>query len=152
MQGPHREDAVTRFVRVVPDAVHGCVYSVRVFLASRAEPHLNAAFRKPCVSDCLHTISLDDSFAPPANIRRFVRASFVRIRMTHHLSHTGDRAWPPRPGVESIVSRSSGQFIFASVAMHFITIPGAGPATQLAIVRGLSPFSPLNALYEHILA
>ena len=58
--------------------------------------------------------------------------------------------------MEEIVVKSSGQFIFASVVIKFISSPNSNPVQQLEIVRGLrasgeeSPFAQLDALYRHI--
>ncbi|KJA19434.1 hypothetical protein HYPSUDRAFT_98245, partial [Hypholoma sublateritium FD-334 SS-4] len=112
--------AQARLVTAVGAVLRSCAYPVRVLFASRAEPHLLAAFREPCIAGALRSISLDDDdYAPGDDIRRFVRAAFAHIHTTHPLGDMLGAAWPPRAAVEGIVSRSSGQFVFAAVAMRF---------------------------------
>ncbi len=56
------------------------------------------------------------------------------------------------------MSKGSGQFIYASVVINFISDPNQHPARQLEIVLELdpsgscTPFAQLDALYRHILS
>ncbi|KJA14536.1 hypothetical protein HYPSUDRAFT_431298 [Hypholoma sublateritium FD-334 SS-4] len=74
------------------------------------------------------------------------------------MCHLLDDNWPAEESVWEIVNKSSGQFIYASVVMNFLSLPRAHPAHQLEIVRGLrpsglsTPFAHLDALYRHILS
>ena len=58
--------------------------------------------------------------------------------------------------MQEIVAKSSGQFVYASVVIKFVSLPSSSPSTQLDIVRGLrpagraTPFAELDALYRHI--
>ena len=67
-----------------------------------------------------------------------------------------DPMWPAPALVQEIVSKSSGQFIYASVVRKFISSPHHHPVQQLDVVRGLrpagelTPFAQLDALYQHI--
>ena len=75
---------------------------------------------------------------------------------------TGERAarpdWPCNTDVQEIVQKSSGQFIYSSVVINFVSSPRHHPARQLEIVRGLrpagklTPFAQLDVLYRHILS
>ncbi len=58
--------------------------------------------------------------------------------------------------VLEIAQKSSCQFIYASVVIHFLSAPSANPSVRLDILRGLrpsgrlTPFAQLDALYRHI--
>jgi hypothetical protein len=61
--------------------------------------------------------------------------------------------------IDLLVSKSSGQFIYASTVVKYIDIQDDNPMERLAIVLGLkkspddeNPFSELDTLYSHILA
>ncbi len=56
---------------------------------------------------------------------------------THHLSHTLPPDWPSLADAEMIVTKSSGQFIFAAVSLKFISTPHKSPDAQLKIILGL---------------
>lgn len=149
-------DKQKSLIRIVSDFVSTRDYPMIVLFASRREPQLNAAFRHPMFTDILRGISLDNDYTADDDIRLFVNRSFAQIKNTHHLSHTLDSEWPSRNNVEMIVTQSSGQFIFASVSMNFISTPHKNPVSQLNIVLGLrpietsNPFAQLDALYMHI--
>ncbi|KAF8198449.1 hypothetical protein BJ912DRAFT_951416 [Pholiota molesta] len=111
-----------------------------IFLvASRREPQIEAAFVRKEVSRVVLTLPLDNSD---------VEQTSEDIRLD----------WPAASIVEEIVVKSSGQFIFASVVINYLSSPRANPATQLDIIRGirlrgpssLNPFAHLDALYQHI--
>ncbi|KAF9477319.1 hypothetical protein BDN70DRAFT_786618, partial [Pholiota conissans] len=56
-----------------------------------------------------------------------------------------------------IVEKASGQFIYASVVMNFVSTPDKLPLTQLYIIENIrardptdNPFANLDALYQYI--
>ncbi|KAF9473788.1 hypothetical protein BDN70DRAFT_997465, partial [Pholiota conissans] len=66
--------------------------------------------------------------------------------------------WPPVSRVEEIVTKSSGQFIYASVVIKYVSLPRYNPARRLNIIhdinlqgsQSLNPFEHLDQLYQHI--
>ncbi|KAF8198435.1 hypothetical protein BJ912DRAFT_26103 [Pholiota molesta] len=132
-----------------------------VFLiASRREPQIEAEFIRKPISKILKILPLDNSDIEQTSedIRHFLVDKFHDIKETHRLKHYLPIDWPPASSVEEIVSKSSGQFIFASVVINYLLSPRANPARQLEVVRGirlrdpssLNPFAHLDALYKHI--
>lgn len=146
----------TRLIRIISEFVRAGDYPVIALFASRMEPQLNATFSEANIADSLREISLDNNYSADDDIRRFVNKSFAQIRKTHPLRRTLDSHWPSRHDVEVIVTKSSGQFIFATVSMKFISTPDENPAAQLKIILGLrlfeasNPFAQLDTLYMHI--
>ncbi|KAF8198439.1 hypothetical protein BJ912DRAFT_821340, partial [Pholiota molesta] len=132
-----------------------------VFLvASRREPQIEAAFVRKDISNLVLILPLDNSDIEQTSddIRRFVVDECRDIKETHRLKHYLPIDWPPDSSVEDIVSKSSGQFIFASVAINYLSSPRANPTRQFEVIRGIrmrdpstqNPFAHLDALYEHI--
>ncbi|KAF8198419.1 hypothetical protein BJ912DRAFT_845373, partial [Pholiota molesta] len=132
-----------------------------VFLvASRREPQIEAGFARKEVSNLVLTLPLDNSDVEQTSddIRRFVVDKFLEIKETHLLKRYLPNDWPPASSVEEIVSTSSGQFIFASTVISYLSSPRANPAHQLEVVHGIrlrelasqNPFAHLDALYKHI--
>lgn len=128
-----------------------------VLFASRAESHLVSAFRYPVITPALLNLSLDNqSYLPDKDIRLYLDDKFAEIKDTHFLRHLLANNWPAENVLQEIVSKSSGQFIYASTAMNFVSLPRTHPVHQLEIVRGLrpvgsqTPFANLDALYRHI--
>lgn len=130
-----------------------------VLFASRCEYQIQMAFNSQDTDHILKRLSLDDNYQPEEDIRRFLYDSFNIIKRTHpilkgRLIHN----WPSPEHVQEIVDKSSGQFIFASVVIKFLSMPTSNPQKHLDIIRGLhpagrlTPFAQLNALYRHILS
>ncbi|KAF8198548.1 hypothetical protein BJ912DRAFT_29602 [Pholiota molesta] len=129
-----------------------------VFLVSgRREAQIEAAFRQDPVANLLRTLSLDEISASD-DIRRFLNNKFSEIKATHLRKHLLAADWPPMSVVGELVAKSSGQFIFASVVINYISSPRANPSAQLEVIRGIrlrdassqNPFALLDALYQHI--
>jgi hypothetical protein len=132
-----------------------------VFLvASRREPQIEAVFIRKEVLDLVLTLSLDNSDIEQTSddIRRFLVDKFCDIKDTHLLKRHLPIDWPPASSVEEIVTKSSGQFIFAAVVINHLSSPRGNPAYQLEVIRGIrlrdpssqNPFAHLDALYQHI--
>lgn len=127
-----------------------------VLVASRNEPHLTMTFNEIGISP--DSIYLDESYRPADDIRLFLSAEFSRIRATHSLRDILDANWPLPTDFDSILNKSSGQFIYAATVMRFIANSAASPKRNLEIVLSLrvapniSPFATLDSLYTYILS
>ncbi|KAF8186314.1 hypothetical protein BJ912DRAFT_1060358 [Pholiota molesta] len=127
-------------------------------IASRREPHLEMAFEQDVPSEMLVTLQLDDSPEVSGDIRHYLYNKFHDIKQNHPYRHLLERWWPEAATVEKIVEKSSGQFIYASVVIAFISSPCANPASQLDLINGLrsrspsdgNPLANLDALYQYI--
>ncbi|KAF8198403.1 hypothetical protein BJ912DRAFT_25561 [Pholiota molesta] len=95
---------------------------ILVLIASRREPQLETEFGRPPASALLQTIALDDIHASD-DIRRFICDKIADIRTMHIRRHLLAAQWPTPADIEEIVSKSSGQYIFAAVAMNHISSP-----------------------------
>ncbi|KAF8198551.1 hypothetical protein BJ912DRAFT_29625 [Pholiota molesta] len=94
-----------------------------VFLvAGRREAQIEAAFRQDPVANLLRTLSLDEISASD-DIRRFLNNKFSEIKATHLRKHLLAADWPPMSVIGELVAKSSGQFIFASVVINYISSP-----------------------------
>ncbi|KAF5327753.1 hypothetical protein D9619_004089 [Psilocybe cf. subviscida] len=127
-----------------------------VLIASRPEPHLTMTFNE--VGSSVESIFLNEDYRPSDDIRLFVVADLARIRNTHHLGQTLGEHWPSESSINSIVEKSSGQFIYAATILRFIATSSASPAHSLDKVQGLrpvmksSPFAELDAIYTYVLS
>lgn len=128
-----------------------------VFIASRPEPHLTMSFNQ--LGSPMLGLFLDEHYRPARDIRSFVVSEFNKITTSHHLASSHDlKNWPSSNVIDDIVSKSSGQFIYAATIMRFISTSSISPVHSLEIVCGLrpakknSPFSQIDAIYSYILS
>ena len=127
-----------------------------VLICSRAEYRIKMAFNVPAVDRILKRLPLDDNYLADHDVAIFLNERFREIHQTHPMSHLLHPAWPAPALVQEITEKSSGQFIYASVVLKFVSLPRFHPEKQLEIVCGLrasgssTPFAELDALYRHI--
>ncbi|KJA13077.1 hypothetical protein HYPSUDRAFT_50020 [Hypholoma sublateritium FD-334 SS-4] len=150
-------DEQAKLIRIVTVFVKKQVFPMIALFGSRAENQLLTEFRSPMLSDILLQLALDTDYRANEDILRFLNDSFTKIKSTHPLgSELRNSNWPAQAEIDKMLQKASGQFIYASVVIKFISDPNQHPAQQLEIVLGLrpsgslTPFAQLDALYRHI--
>ena len=130
-----------------------------IFLfASRSEQHLSLAFSTRLLPDMTTRIALDESYLPNEDIRLFLTDNFQEIKSTHRLCAYIPPEWPLPDVLDQLVRKSSGQFIYASTVINYVTSIQHKPTDRLDIILGIRPpkknlpFAELDALYTHIFA
>ncbi|PPQ82414.1 hypothetical protein CVT25_008364 [Psilocybe cyanescens] len=125
-------------------------------IASRPEHDIRTAFGYGYLKDITMSVPLDDEYRPSDDIRLFLQDSFAEITETHPFRADIPATWPDVDILESLVGKSSGQFIYASTVIKFVKSSRHQPLQRLEIVLGLRPvqrdmpFAELDALYMHI--
>ncbi|KAF5314855.1 hypothetical protein D9619_007086 [Psilocybe cf. subviscida] len=125
-------------------------------LASRPEHDIQAMFGSPNLLTVHIRLFLDDTYLPDRDIKLFLRDQFEECRTTHPFKQTIPPSWPSDDIVEEITSKSSGQFIYASVVAKYVKSTRHRPHHRLDVVLNLRPatrdlpFSELDSLYNHI--
>ncbi|KAF8166186.1 hypothetical protein BJ912DRAFT_245633 [Pholiota molesta] len=126
-------------------------------IASRPEQHLTLTFNSSPLSGLWRSLVLDDSFKPDDDIRLFLEESFQEIRTTHPYRNLLPALWPGPSDLDTLIRKSSGQFIYASVVVKYVSAPIDRPHRRLEVIMGLRPtrrdlpFSELDTLYMHLL-
>ena len=128
-----------------------------IFLfASRPEQHISFAFSTRILPNITTCIALDESYLPDEDIRLFLTDKFQGIRSTHRLRTYIPPQWPLPDVLNQLVRNSSGQFIYASTVIHYVSSIRHKPTDRLDIVLAIRPsqkdlpFAELDALYTHI--
>jgi hypothetical protein len=129
-----------------------------IFLfASRPEQHISLAFSTGILPNLTTRVALDESYLPNEDIRLFLTDKFQEIKSTHRLRAYIPPQWPLPDVLNQLVQKSSGQFIYASTVIHYVSSIQHKPTDRLDIVLGIHPplrdlpFAELDALYMHIL-
>jgi len=126
------------------------------FFASRPEQHISLAFSTGILPNITTCIALDESYLPDEDIRLFLTDKFQGIRSTHRLRTYIPPQWPLPDVLNQLVRNSSGQFIYASTVIHYVSSIRHKPTDRLDIVLAIRPpqkdlpFAELDALYSHI--
>lgn len=126
------------FVAVLLDEAANCSLPFRFIIASRAESHFETAFQIPISRGDVHCVRLDEhaSFHPEDDIELYLREEFRRIleRQPHAVKRELPLQWPTEEQIRSLVLNASGQFIYASTVIKFVSEPGFHPDSQLDLV------------------
>ncbi|KAF8178751.1 hypothetical protein BJ912DRAFT_907964 [Pholiota molesta] len=127
-------------------------------IASRPEYEIREAFNQNLLNPLKKVLVLDNNYKPDEDIKRYFDSTFRKISKEHcRLGRRLPWPWPAAGDVHSLVSKASGQFIFAATVTKFIDSPRYNPVDRMNIVLRLStsgnetPFTLLDALYRSIL-
>ena len=129
-----------------------------IFFASRPEQHISHAFNTGSLPTFTTSVALDDSCLPDEDIELFLADKFQEIKSSHPRRACIPPKWPLPDVLYQLVIKSSGQFIYASTVIRYITSSRHKPTDRLEIILGIRPaqkdlpFSELDALYTQILA
>ncbi|KAM6496292.1 hypothetical protein JOM56_008998 [Amanita muscaria] len=141
-----------RFLKLIGNAIKDNHFPLRFFICSRPEAHIQETidrFPKPNLQ--IDLASLDDA---NHDIEKFLKDEFSRIASDQGLDSTG---WPGHEKIQQVVYKSSGQFVYASIVIRYVSDEYNSAVMQLDIVLGLkpqssgSPFAELDALFMEIL-
>ena len=127
-----------------------------VVIASRPEHHIRSAFDLGDLNELSSRLSLDDSYNPDADIKKYLVDRFSAIREQHPLRTYLPTPWPMEGVIEKLIAKASGQFIYASTVDRFVSSMRHKPSKRLDILLGhlnagkLKPFEQLDSLYSVI--
>ncbi|TFK33119.1 hypothetical protein BDQ12DRAFT_574972, partial [Crucibulum laeve] len=88
-------------------------------VSSRPEQAIREFFNTGRIQKTSTRLALDDSFDPQKDIETFLHSKFTEIRETHELRCSFASDWPSDSAIRTILNRSSGQFIYASLVMKY---------------------------------
>ncbi|KAF9034010.1 hypothetical protein BJ165DRAFT_1396223, partial [Panaeolus papilionaceus] len=124
-----REEMQTRVLDLLHRlALSQDVLPFAILIHSRPEKHIKNWFSLQSHEKMTNRLTLDASYKPDDDIRLFVTQSFLKILDVHPSRDLLPTGWPfeitnsagyPMEAIETMVRRSSGQFIYAAVAMKF---------------------------------
>ncbi|KIL55172.1 hypothetical protein M378DRAFT_59333, partial [Amanita muscaria Koide BX008] len=141
-----------RILKIIGNAVADTRFSLRFVISSRPEANIQDffnQFQSPTLQ--IDLANVDDAFR---DIETYLTSEFTRIAVEQTLDL---KTWPAQSAIDALVSKSSGQFVYASTVMKYVGDKYESAVAQLNVVLGLkpntgkSPFSELDALYTEIL-
>ncbi|KAF5339204.1 hypothetical protein D9611_011124 [Ephemerocybe angulata] len=127
-------------------------FPFRIIAVSRPERHISTFFSPAAARTAIFKIFLDESYDPDSDITLFLQSKFAEIRHKYLLPPS----WPTEEQIHTLVSRASGQFIYAATVIRFVEDNSKLPQMQLDHVLNLksvgrNPLQALDMLYTHIL-
>ncbi|GJE93944.1 hypothetical protein PsYK624_101090 [Phanerochaete sordida] len=140
---------VPELLRCLLDLVRGVPW-LRVFLATRPEPHILPVLTSESAAQIVHHRRLDD----PQTIDESRQSVGIYLRQTIPEIHPyGDfvRAHPDM--LDRLVQRANGLFIYARITVNYLDTIDTRPEEQFALLLSSSGdgLSPLDELYLQVL-
>jgi len=144
-------------IRIIGDVVQNLRLPLRFLIASRPEPNICEAFAKlqsQLPKDALTTITLTEDALTRRDIQIFLERKFKEVRARHSYLPV---EWPGPDIILRLVDKASGQFVYATTIIIYISSPDDRPDDRLNIILKLletpvgdTPYAPLDQLYSHI--
>lgn len=154
----HGQDQRRIVLLSIAKALRELNFPLIFLIASRPEEDIRLTFNSTPLAGLWSSLVLDDSFLPDLDINLFLNDSFQEIKDTHPRKANIPSTWPAESIVDKLVVKSSGQFIYASVVIKYISMIFDNPTRRLDIVMGIRPprhdlpFAELDALYMYIIS
>ncbi|KAM6490248.1 hypothetical protein JOM56_014225 [Amanita muscaria] len=135
-----------RILKLIGNVVANSRFPLRFVISSRPEAHIEdffAQFQYPTLQ-----IDLANVEAAYRDIKTYLTSEFARIAIEQELD---PKVWPGQRTIDTLVSKSSGQFIYASTVIKYVGAEYESAVERLNIILGLkprigkSPFSELDA-------
>ncbi|KAF9470089.1 hypothetical protein BDN70DRAFT_889252, partial [Pholiota conissans] len=125
-------------LRTLADALRAQMLPLVFLIASRPEQNIQLTFNSDSLTGLWKSLVLDNTYKPNDDICTFLVDSFQEIRSTHPHRRYIPNDWPSESNINHLIEKSSGQFIYASVVIKYISAPYDRPVHRLDVIMGLS--------------
>ena len=148
---PRLQDDILQFLSASLKRLKTPLYFL---VASRPHQNIQNIFMSDSFKGVTQTLPLEYDYQSEQDIRYFLTSSFNNIRREHPYLPT---SWPNDSHIETVVKKSSGQFIYAATVMRYVDEGHHGHEKRFSTVLGLQssnntdvPFATLDELYLQI--
>ncbi|KAG8968515.1 hypothetical protein FRC03_007166 [Tulasnella sp. 419] len=130
--------------------------NLKIFITSRPEPHIEAAFRRGSANQVSKPFVLHDieRSIVQADIKVYLRYELEKVARAYKIS----KQWPSNRELNELVERAGGLFIAASTSIKFIADPRERqPERRLQALLsekrapGQAPYKDLDQVYYRVL-
>jgi len=150
-------DIQDEIIRIIGDLVQQVGLPFRFLIASRPEPNLCKAFDKlqsRLARNSLSTMLLTEDALTRRDIQIYFEGKFSELRTQHSYLPA---EWPGPDTIMRLVDKASGQFVYATTIIIYISSADDRPDDRLDVIlklldtpAGDTPYAPLDQLYSYI--
>jgi len=150
-------DDQDEIVRIIGNLAQQRGLPLRFLIASRPEPNIREAFEKlrpRLLRDSLSTLLLTEDASTRRDIQIYFERKFGELRARYRYLLAG---WPGPDIIMRLVDKASGQFIYATTIIIYVSSRDDRPDDRLKVILKLldtpvgdTPYAPLDQLYRHI--
>ncbi|KDR74922.1 hypothetical protein GALMADRAFT_70600, partial [Galerina marginata CBS 339.88] len=113
-------DGQAKILDVISKALQHHRLPFLFLISSRPEPDIRTAFGFGYLNDISTQNPLDDNYLPSKDICLFLHDKFTEIKNSHPFRAQIPPDWPSDEAMQTLVKKSSGQFIYASTVVKFV--------------------------------
>jgi NACHT domain len=135
------KEYVSEFLSVLAQYVDEIPF-VKIFITGRPEDHIRSGFAIPSLQTRELPLHDVDSATVDSDIELYVRNRLQEIAMRRRFCINGP--WPLEKDIATIIWKSSGFFIIASIIIDFIDDPHDMPQDRLELIVSM----PNSTIYE----
>ncbi|KAF8914396.1 hypothetical protein CPB84DRAFT_1841105 [Gymnopilus junonius] len=149
-------DTQCETLQVLNSILRHFIIPLAILVASRPEQHFRLAFNLGDLNAASTRLHFDNSYKADQDIKKYFMDEFGFIREKHLFRSHLPTYWPPSGTIETLVRKSSEQFIYASTVVRFIKSARHNPEKRLEILMRASDagkakaFEELDPLYATI--
>jgi len=150
-------DVQNEIIMTIGNLVQQLGLPLRFLIASRPETNLCAAFEKlesHLSRGFLSTLILTEDALARRDIQIYLEGKFNELHAHHKYLPV---EWPGPNIIMRLVKKASGQFVYATTIIIYISSPHDRPDDRLDVILrmlempvGDAPYAPLDQLYSHI--
>ncbi|KAF9526361.1 hypothetical protein CPB83DRAFT_908471 [Crepidotus variabilis] len=155
-----RPEMQVYILQMIARAIPKLPHPVRFLIASRPESHIRSSFDRDFTNIEVHRMNLDEDQNVRQDLRQYFMDRFDDLRRNHPALKSQEKYanWPSQEDIDTLVDKSSTQFIYADTVMNYISHGRGHPVKLLRRILGLvftprsdKPYLPLDTLYRFIL-
>jgi len=150
-------DVQDEIIRLIGNLVQNLCLPFRFLIASQPEPNLCEAFEKiqsRLSRNSLSTLLLTEDALTRRDIQIYFEGKFRELCARHVYLPA---EWPGPDIILQLVDKASGQFVYATTIIIYISLPDDWPDDWLDVIlklldtpAGDAPYAPLDQLYSYI--
>jgi hypothetical protein len=127
-------------------------FPLMFLISCRPESIIRTHFSPRGLGPFTEGLPLDNNYQTLKDIHSFLIYKFKKIKEDHPAGGNLPSNWPSDADMQHLVAKSSGQFVYVSMAMKYISDVHRHPLRSLMDIMGISttkamPFADLDALY-----
>ncbi|KAF8988053.1 hypothetical protein BDQ17DRAFT_526841, partial [Cyathus striatus] len=126
----------SRMIKAIAGIAVSQPLQLRFLIASRPEHEIQKTFDLPLVNNISTRLTLDWKYNPDQDIKTYLLDAFNIIKQTHVLAYELSEisGWPAWYDLAKLVKKSSGQFIYASIVVKYISDDNHDPREALKAI------------------
>ena len=148
LDGPAASETVTKLIKLLGEISASGAVPLRFLLTSRAEPHIEEAFRKHMTASNFVSNALEDS---REKVRKYLQHHLLDVRKQYDSDMTDEPSdWPSIGDLDVLVGNSDGLLLYATTLVRYVEDGRESP--QVKLRKALRLQQGVDPLYHQVVS